>query len=389
MDHTNQIPKEATEWVEYYNKRFGDGAASEVILTKDEIDSINLNITEKSDAVFDMKYRGTSRNGAEIRSMIERYKIPASATSHRDGRIISAEERAQTLSNRNLDKISETVQPKTAVITSRCSLRGFPTDIEFHAPGDKYYNLIEETELIAGLPVLVLHESADGKFSFVESYYYRGWVNSEFIGYCDAEEYELYRNPEKYVTVSSKKISVSDAVLDMGARLPYVSEDKDSFYVYLPVQGNLRTVVAVSKTDAVFGSLPLTMENYYAQAFKFLGTDYGWGGSNGNVDCSGFVCAVFRSFGIYLPRNTGDQSRTHVCSDLSSKGHGEIFSRFMGISSPAPIYWPGHVMLFLGVKDNVTYIIHAPTGGSKVSVSALYDLSAMTSIAEFRSNPNR
>jgi len=36
---------------------------------------------------------------------------------------------------------------------------------------------------------------------------------------------------------------------------------------------------------------------------SFLGTPYRWGGNGyGGIDCSGFVCAVFRSIGVSLPR---------------------------------------------------------------------------------------
>jgi cell wall-associated NlpC family hydrolase len=127
------------------------------------------------------------------------------------------------------------------------------------------------------------------------------------------------------------------------------------------------------------------MENYYAQAFKFLGTDYGWGGADGNVDCSGYICAVMRSFGIYLPRNTGDQSKLDVLlTKLSGTGDDNITSVITSTDTPTAIYRPGHVMLYLGVRDGVIYIIHAPTGGDKVKVAPLTYISNITGIRQFK-----
>ena len=389
MDHDNPIPAEAVEWIDYYNGRFGDGSADRVIMTRDEIDALNREITEKCDAVYDIEYTESTRMGDDVRAMIERYAIPAASTVRRDGSAITSAEREYVFANRNLEKIPDEVAPKGAIITSRCSLRSLPTDIGFYAAGDTYYDKIEETELIAGFPVLVLHESADGAFVFVESYYYRGWVDSRFAAYCSAEKYGLFKGSTNLVTVTAKRTYASGSVLDMGARLPYVSEDRDNFYVSLPSRADDGTLMlattSLTKSSAVFGSLPFTMKNYFAQAFKYLGTDYGWGGAGGNVDCSGFVCAVMRSFGIYLPRNTGDQSSLSVLlTSVSGTGDTNIKTAIESANSPAAIYRPGHVMLYLGTVDGVIHVIHAPTGGDKVKVAPLTYLTNITGIREFK-----
>jgi len=385
MDFENQIPKDAVEWIEYYNGKYGDRSADRIIMTSDAIDALNREIIEKCDAVYDMQYTGNTLAGADVREMIEKYVIPNASSVRRNGSSITAEEREYVLANRNIENIPEIVSPKPAVIISRCSLRALPTDIGFYAAGDTYFDRIEETELIAGFPVLVLHESAGGEFVFIESYFYRGWVDSNFVAYCNEDEYELYRSSEQYVTITSKNLSVMGAVLDMGVRLPYVSEDGENYYVNLPISRNLTTEAAIPKSDAVYGSLPLSMKNYYAQAFKFLGTDYGWGGADGNVDCSGFVCAVMRSFGIYLPRNTRDQSTMQVLlTSLASSGDTKIDLEIKSANAPAAIYRPGHVMLYLGEREGVIYIIHAPTGGDKVKVAPLTYISNITGIRQFK-----
>ena len=173
----------------------------------------------------------------------------------------------------------------------------------------------------------------------------------------------------------------------MGAFLPYVSENDTHFKVQLPIRdkdGNLSFSTAeVSRDAAVFERLPYTAELFFSQAHKYLGTDYGWGGADGGVDCSGFICSVFRSFGIYLPRNTSEQrlfsGRKTV---LSGKTNDEILSILSELKAPAAIHRPGHVMIFLGIKDNIPYVIHAPQGGEKVSVMALVYTANLESVSE-------
>ena len=121
------------------------------------------------------------------------------------------------------------------------------------------------------------------------------------------------------------------------------------------------------------------MENYYRQAFLYLGTYYGWGGSSGGVDCSGFVCAVFRTFGIYLPRNTGEQSKyAGKLLPLTENPSGVLDT----VRKPAAVYRPGHVMLYLGKKDGTHYIIHAPQGGEQVCVAEL-SMANLTGVSVF------
>ena len=379
------VPDRAQEWIDWYETAYGEGTADKVLLDSDGIRTLNRKMIDAAPNLRDMTALPATMAGIEVRAMIEKYNLPADERYVDGHTLITAEMRDNVKHNRNLDRIPETVELKRAVITGRSDLKGFPTEKTFHRHGDPHYDGIQETELISGFPAAVLHTSGDGHFSFVLSYFYSGWISSQNVAYCTDEEYMLFAAPQDYVTVVAKTVECDGIRFDMGAVLPYVTEDADSYTVQIPKRhGDTGTLfleeAELSKADAVRGSLDYTMKNYYAQAFAYLGTYYGWGGADGGVDCSGFVCAIFRTFGIYLPRNTGEQSKyAGTVLSLLNDPSGVLDT----VNQPSAVYRPGHVMLYLGKKNGTHYIIHAPQGGEQVCVAEL-SMANLTGVSVFR-----
>ncbi len=379
-----EIPDGAREWITWYEDTYGDGASEEVLLEAEDIRTWNRKMIDDTPTMRDMSALPETMTGQEVRDLIHRYELPPDERYDRGEHPITAEMRDEVKNNRALDKIGETVEVRRAVAVERSNLKGFPTEKTFHKHGDKHYDGIQETEILSGFPLGVVHESADGAFVFVLSYFYSGWIPAETVAYCTEEEYNNFAFPEDFVTVLSKTADVGGVRFDMGAYLPFVAESAESYTVNIPRRNASSGVLyfeeaEIAKTDAVRGVLDYTMENYYRQAFLYLGTYYGWGGSDGGVDCSGFVCAVFRTFGLYLPRNTGEQSRhAGMILSLANDPSGVLDT----IRQPAPVYRPGHVMLYLGKKDGSHYIIHAPQGGEQVSVAVL-SMANLTGVSVF------
>ena len=115
----------------------------------------------------------------------------------------------------------------------------------------------------------------------------------------------------------------SEVQLDMGVRLPFVDNEQvpyllngqntyASHVVQLPTrdeQGQLVIKPAmISKTaDVNLGYLDYNEQNLIKQGFKFLGERYGWGQDYNGRDCTGFVGEIYKSFGLLMPRNSGQQ----------------------------------------------------------------------------------
>ncbi len=372
----NTPSPEAAEWIQRYAE-YKDPHT--VLLDGDGIASLNEKIRSDCPTMFDMRHIPDFAEGETVRAYIEEAGTPTMG-------MVTAD----ILENRNLSGITEAVIPVPAVVTARANIRNMPTSEQFYSGNDanRYYDRVQEAELLVGTPILMLHESADGKFAFVQSYYYRGWTERDRIALCSAEDYlRFLPDADGRITVTALSAEVTpDLRLDMGVTLPFAADCGDTFTALLPRRddsGRLFTEeVTVAKTDAVYGSLPFTWANYVTQAFKHLGTAYSWGGYNGGVDCSGFVCAVLRSFGIYVPRNTGEQKLYGgEITPLSGMNDGEIKSILASISYPTALHRPGHVMLYLGLLDGTVYVIHAPSGGQKVCVMALTKLDNLTCAA--------
>ena len=138
-----------------------------------------------------------------------------------------------------------------------------------------------------------------------------------------------------------------------------------NYVVKLPVRdsnGQLKFKLGMiaMADDVRVGYLPLTRRNIIKQAFKFLGQRYGWGGMFNTRDCSAFIMDNFRSMGVLLPRNAGEQGKmsvgiTHSFADeMTLDQRKEIFA---GLPA-TPIYMNGHAMLYLGCCEEDYFIIH-------------------------------
>ena len=58
------------------------------------------------------------------------------------------------------------------------------------------------------------------------------------------------------------------------------------------------------------GYLPYTANNVLRGAFKYYNAPYNWGGAHKGIDDASFIANVYRTMGIFLPRNADEQENT-------------------------------------------------------------------------------
>jgi hypothetical protein len=111
------------------------------------------------------------------------------------------------------------------------------------------------------------------------------------------------------------------------------------------------TEVAVAAERLRPAPRPLTRRAVIEEAFRYVGTPYGFGDKDGGRDCSRLLLDVFETFGVRMPRHSSWQARAGTYSiDLTGASEGD---RLLLLDAAAAggvvlMHLPGHIMLYLG-----------------------------------------
>jgi len=325
---------------------------------------------------------------AKIRSIS---RIPSSDRYYPDGPRLGPAEYERYEAALDLGAIEHLNPVGFGMAVRRANMRTYPThDVVLSAPDDIYLDRFQENALFPADAVAILHASADGRWLLVQSYNYLAWVEAEAIATGEREAVLDYHRRDDFVVVTGSKVftnfnphvpAISELQLDMGVRLPLLAPEDvgnnvygqnpyASYAVELPVRddgGHLGFAPALiaRSADVTRGFLPYTRDNIIRQSFKFLGERYGWGHSYNARDCSGFVSEIYKTFGIYLPRNSSAQ-RDSVIGLNTRFAAGQLPSSKTAALDTLDvgnlIFIPGHVMLYLGSVDGHPYVIHDVAG---------------------------
>ncbi|MBR4767788.1 MAG: SH3 domain-containing protein [Lachnospiraceae bacterium] len=313
-------------------------------------------------------------SGISVYEMMNRFSFPD--VSYRNDRLMTEEEKEELLANRNvmealkasLSSYSPYMEPRFGIVTENADLKMIPTSERItKAPGERENDLNQESGLTIASGVLIYAESSDGQFYFVLGENDYGYVLKESVALCDQDEFVSYLSPDEIlVTVRPDPFDPLDR---LGRILP-VSEIKSSgtAAVRFPkrdADGRL----ALSEVEVPFGDgkhvtgfLPFDPSAVRTIAESMVGTEYGWGDRGNLYDCSAFAGAVYRCFGIYLPRNSGDfRFFGGEVIDLKGKSFEEKAELLSG-SVGGIVLFPGHVMVITEGESSKTVLIHAVKG---------------------------
>lgn len=261
----------------------------------------------------------------------------------------------------NLDYLDEKNKVSYAIVINKTNLRSIPTDI--HIFSKNGFDGVQNRAIKFGEPIIVLNQTKDKIWTFVQTNNCFGWVKTNDFAYVDKKTFSEYVNMENFIVVIDKNVIIEDHYLDMGVKLKIESETENCYITYFPVRNyddNLIFVkVSIDKSDKFnIGYLPYTRHNVIKQALKYCGTPYNFGDISNGIDCSGFILNVYSTFGFKFPRNSRkQQSMSDKCINIPKwKNKNLALNR----AEPGDLlFFPGHIMMYLGKINKKHYIIHS------------------------------
>lgn len=106
--------------------------------------------------------------------------------------------------------------------------------------------------------------------------------------------------------------------------------------------------------------------NIIAEAKKWVGTPYVWGGSGPlGFDCSGFTQYVMKKFGVDLPRVSYQQANGGKRVGMNELQAGDL----VAWDNSSRNNGADHIAIYIG--DGM--VIHAPKPGDSVKISKIWD----------------
>ncbi|WP_149193964.1 SH3 domain-containing protein [Luteimonas suaedae] len=352
----------------------------------------NADLVARDDSVLDIAALPAELDGAEVREWIRALSSPPEGERFdATGAVLPATFFDALDRNLALDAVPASQATRYGLVVHRADLRTFPDATRiFSRPGDTDIDRFQESALFPGTPVVIAHESGDGRWLFVVSDRYSAWIDRDAVAIGERDTVLDYarKSPSLIVTGATARTvynpeqpPVSELQLDMGVRVPLLADWPADRAVHgqhpyfghvieLPLRqddGTLALVPALlpRTADVSPQPLPLTPANIIGQAFKFLGERYGWGHSYNARDCSGFVSEIYRSMGVQVPRNTRDQSVSPALDKTlfeQSDSHADRMAEVAKLEVGDLVYIPGHVMMVIGRENGTTYVIHDTTG---------------------------
>jgi len=370
---------------EYWIKRLDDADA--VRLTPGEIEHLNESLRARDPSIYKLDTFKHALPISEVKSRILALSVPLTAQRFTaNGQPIAESLSAQLEASLALEQLVEPLVPRFGLVVQRAALRTYPTHMPlFKQPGDTDLDRLQESALFPGDAVVVLHQSADREWLFVISERYAAWMASSAVAIGPRDTVLAYATQTPALTVTGAKAHtvyspqagvLSELRLEMGVRIPWLPNwplDRAvndqlplaHWVAELPQRlpdGSLRlTPALIARSEPVAdAALVYTSANVLRQAFRFLGERYGWGHDFNARDCSGFVSEVYRSMGVLLPRNTGDQAASPVFDgvNLLDASTSERAQAVANLGVGDLIHIPGHVMLVIGHIDDEVWLIH-------------------------------
>lgn len=252
------------------------------------------------------------------------------------------------------------------------NLRSFPTDkplfLDPSQAGEGFpFDYLQNSAIHANEPLYISHYNRDRSWVYVFTPYANGWLRVDDITFIPREYAQKIISAQKLFLLFEGKplYNLEGKFLfysRIGMSLPII-EIRENSIIALVVRKGANSAfydrVELDKKSVSVGELPFIKENVEKIMGQFLGLKYGWGGMFENRDCSSTLRDIFAPFGIWLPRNSLEQSQ--VGRVISFEGLDDEQKQSLIVAQAKPfktlLYKKGHILLYIGTDSEGNILV--------------------------------
>ncbi len=265
---------------------------------------------------------------------------------------------------------------KRAITIANTNLRLLPTHKpifkEFSDNSNGYpFDNNQNSKLPANTPILITHITKDNAWVLVETPFAFGWVPIRDIAYTGKKFIKAFKSKKQYIAITNDDFGIKTKNGTylyqgfIGMSFPLSQKIKNSFEVIIARASASRWAyidkASIPITAAKRKPFALTNKNIGLICDNLINQPYGWGELYYNRDCSAMIRDLFAPFSIWLPRNSTAQAKHGgMFIDISQmpEDQKEEFIIENGIPYLTLLWFPGHIMLYIGKKGNESLIFH-------------------------------
>ncbi|MDD3054873.1 MAG: SH3 domain-containing protein [Aliarcobacter sp.] len=256
---------------------------------------------------------------------------------------------------------------KKAITLKNVNIRVLPTNSPMFydptQPGEGFpFDYNQNSSLKINTPIIVSHLSKDRAWAYIESSTVGGWVEIGTIAFVDNDFIQEFKTSNYFVSVK-EKFPIYDPIFREYVKVATIFPKKNNKYIIAKRDDNQNAYISyIDLNNDEVGSMPLTFnsENRIKIVKQLIDEPYGWGGLLNNRDCSSFTQDYFATFGKFLHRNSKAQLSNGKYLDMSNLTNNEKkeFMKNNGVPFSTLVYLKGHIMLYIGIKENEPLVLH-------------------------------
>ena len=267
---------------------------------------------------------------------------------------------------------------KRAITLKEVNVRAFPTNRPLlrdpQRAGEGFpFDYLQNSTIHANKPLLVTHYSKDREWAHVFSSFAYGWVKVNEIAFLEKRYTDLWQKAEQILVIKENIpiYSLKGEFLfksKIGMMFALIDEDESEYTVLTVSSYKNREPLflksKISKRNAHKGILAFNTQNMDLVVDEILGSNYGWGGMYGQRDCSSTLRDLYTPFGIWLPRNSYQQSKIGDILSLKELSNEEKIATIKEKAIPFKtlLYKKGHIVLYVGTFNDEVVVFQNTWG---------------------------